>query len=209
MKREFGYILIGVAVLSMLVWFILPVFSFVLVVPLYNITGMTLANRINQLMFIPLVLGAVMVVGAVLRNKPVMIAAAAIQLLVAVLTMAFKKECIVEGNGKFIIDTASLLINSLKDQIQQWTGTTITAESIREIINVLANYMQPGLGWVLHAILTAAYLLIACLAPAEKKVARESYASGVKTDYTTPAVKQDPSYTPVSNNNNNGYKHRT
>ena len=139
MKHEFGYVLIGVAVLSMLVWFILPVFSFVLVVPLYNITGMTLANRINQLMFIPLVLGLVMIAGAVMRNRPVMITTAAIQLLVAILTMAFKKECIVEGNGKFIVDTATLLLNAVKDQIQQWLGVSVSGENIREFINVLSN----------------------------------------------------------------------
>ena len=201
MKREFSYVLIGVAVLSMIVWFILPVFAFVLAVPLYSITGMTLANRINQLMFIPLVLGAVMIVGAALKNKPIMITAAGIQLLVAILTMIFKKECIVEGNGKFIIDTATLLLNALKDQIQQWTGASITGENIREIINILSNYIQPGLGWVLHIIITAAYLLIACLAPVAK-----SSSSSSGTGDTSPTVPNNMTYTFPQRN---GYNSRT
>ena len=200
MKREFSYVLIGVAVLSMIVWFVLPVFSFVLAIPLYNITGMTLANRINQLMFIPLVLGAIMVVGAAMKNKPIMITAAVIQLLTAILTMVFKKECIVEGNGKFIVDTATLLLNALKDQIQQWTGTSITGENIREIINILSNYIQPGLGWVLHIIITAAYLLIACLAP----VAKSSSSSG--TGDPSPTAPINMTYTSPQRN---GYNSRT
>ena len=175
MRREFTYAQMGVSLISMILWFLLPVFSFVLIVPLFHITGWSLCLRVNQIMLISLALAIFMFVAALTNQRTLMIVSGLLQVVCIVLTVIFRKAILLEGNLKWIYTSAQLLITAIPNL--EISGTQITAENLRDVVTLITdNYMQVGLGFILHAILTLIYVLIAFIAPQDSR--RSTFGSG-------------------------------
>ena len=168
MKREFSFVQMGLSLIAMTLWFVLPIFSFVVIVPLFNVSGWNLCMHINQMMLIPLVVGMIMLIGALINNRTLMIASGLIQVVCIILTVVFRKEILLEGNLKWIYSSAQLLLKAIPNL--QVSGVQINAENLREVVTLIVNnYMQMGLGLILHGLSTIVYVLISFVAPEEKK----------------------------------------
>jgi len=168
MKREFSFVQMGLSLIAMTLWFVLPIFSFVVIVPLFNVSGWNLCMHINQMMLIPLVVGMIMLIGALINNRTMMIASGLIQVVCIILTVVFRKEILLEGNLKWIYSSAQLLLKAIPNL--EVSGVQINAENLREVVTLIVNnYMQMGLGLILHGLSTLVYVLISFAAPEEKK----------------------------------------
>ena len=198
MKRGFSYAQMGISVISMTLWFLLPIFSFVVIVPLFHISGWNLCMHINQIMLISLGISILMLIAALINHRTLMIVAGLLQAVFAILTIVFRKDFLLEGNLKWIYSSAQLLLNAIPNL--NVSGVQITSESLREVVQLIAdNYMQMGIGFILHAVCVLIYILIAFMAPAETKpfsssIGGENMSSGT------------PTFTPKTKT---GYNHRT
>lgn len=199
MRREFSFAQMGVSGLSIVLWFVLPVFSFILIIPLFNISGWNLCMNINQIMLIPLVIGVLMLVAALINNRTLMIVSGILQAVCIILTIIFRKDILLGGNLKWIYTSAQLLLNAIPNQ--EIAGVKITSENLKEVVTLITdNYLQMGLGLILHSVCTLIYLMIAFVAPAEIK---PFSSMGASSGNATATVSN---FTP---NIKTGYNHRT
>ena len=199
MKQGFTYAQMGLSILSVVAWLILPVFSFVLLIPLFNIIGWNLAFTINQIMLIPLLFGLLMLLAAFLNNRSLMITSAILQIIMFVLTIIFRKQILLGGNIKWIYTSAQLLLGKVKEL----AGLQFDANDLNNTITfIIDNYMQVGLGMILHGFFVFIYAMIAIFAP-QKNDTKKNRNNGTNgTDQ-----QSVPRYVPTQQNT--GYKHRT
>ena len=199
MKRTLSYAEMGLSAVSIILWLLLPVFSFVIIVPLFNISGLNLSIHINQIMLISLAIGIMMVAAAAINNRMMMIVAGLLQAVFIVITIVLRKDILLNGNLRWIYTSAQLLLDAVPNL--EISGVQITSEKLREVIAlVVNNYMQMGLGFILHAVCTLAYILLACMAPSETRSSFSGTTGGTGSSGTT------ATFTP---NSRTGYKHRT
>lgn len=202
MKRELMYVEAGLSALSLLVWFVLPIFSFVLIIPLFSILGWNMAFTINQILLIPMALALLMLIAALVNNRPLMIIAGVLQLIMFILTIVLRKDLLLGGNIRWIYTSAKLLLDKAKDA----AGFQFGADDLNAAITfIIDNYMQIGIGLILHGICVVAYLLIAGVAPAK---AKSVYQSAGSAGNGTASVQQ-PASSRIPSQQNTGYKHRT
>lgn len=203
MKRVFSFAQMGVSIISIGLWFLLPVFSFILVVPLFNISGWNLCMNINQIMLVPMAIGVLMLVAALINNRSLMIVSGILQVISIVLTMVFRKDILLGGNLKWIYSSAQILLNAIPNH--EIAGIKITSDNLKDVVALITdNYMQMGIGLILHAICTLIYLLVAFIAPAEiKPFSSGTSGTGISGTANTNSIS---SFTP---NTKTGYNHRT
>ena len=201
MKREMTFVLLGLAAVSLLVWFFLPVYSFIFIVPLFNISGWSLSLTINQLMLFALFGGILMVVAAVINNRKLMIVAGVLEVIIVILTFIFRKNILLEGNFKWIYSSATLLVKKLPEIV----GVDTSSWNIQEIVTyAIDNLLQPGLGLIIHGICVLAYTIIAFCASGDKGtsvVNRKNTNQGgsITSNNTNTVIKHE----------NTGFNHRT
>lgn len=198
MKREVSFVQMGLAGASLLVWFLLPVLSFVILIPIFSISGWNLAININQLTLFVLFGGALMVLGAAMNNRKLMITAGVLEILFIVICFIFRKNVLLGGNIKWIYNSATLLVKKVPEIV----GVDTSSWDIKQVVTyVVENLLQPGVGSIIHGICTLLYLIIAICAPEAKPI----YSSGNKSG-TTGSVSH---FNTEKTHQNTGYTHRT
>ena len=167
LKRELTYVQMGLAGASILVWFLLPVFSFMVVMlPVFNISGWSLAMIVNQLMLIPIAGMILMLLGAVLNNRRLMITAGVLEAVIVILAFIFRKDILLGGNFRWIYLSATELVKKVPELVG---GVDTSSWDVQQIVTfVVENLLQPGLGGIIHLACTIAYVIIAICAPNAK-----------------------------------------
>lgn len=193
MKKEFIWLNAGLSVVGIVLWMILPVFSFVFVVPIFGLTGWRIAYSFNQLMFFPIAFTLFMAIAALTGKRQLMQVAAILEVIVCILIVIFKKDILLTGNLNWLYTASKILV----DSIGSLAGVAITQENFNLVLDTVAvNFLQPGLGFVIHGLCVLAYLIISFIAPEEKKY---GYSSGrSSTQSSTPSAPRKT-----------GYNHRT
>lgn len=207
MKRELTYVQMGLSGISLLAWFLLPIYSFIVVIPLFNISGWNLVLRINQLTLFVLLGSILMIVAALMNNRKFMITSAVLEAIIVILTVVFRKNILLGGNFKWIYNSAALLVKKVPEIV----GVDTSGWDIQQVITyVVDNLLQFGLGGIIHGICTLGYLIIAICAPEEKPYV----FTNNKTGGNTPGVGSGTnsgaaSFNPNKTHQNTGYTHRT
>ncbi len=203
MKGKNGAILSGIALIDLIIWLVLPVLSFVFLVPLFNINGWNLAMNFNQIMLIPAALILLMIVCPLFNNRNLMIVVGVLQVICSVLVIIFRKDILLSGNLNWLYASAKLLI----DQLATMTGANITSANLNSFMDtVVTNFLQLGIGYIIHAVLTLAYLLLAALVPVGTEAKNTSGHTGGSS------TRANIDGMPMSRGNDKlktGYKHRT
>ena len=201
MKRELSFVQMGLSVISIVTWFLLPVLSFVIIIPLFNISGWNLALHINQLMLFVLLGGILMLIAALVNNRKMMIVAGALEIIIVILSFIFRKQVLLGGNFKWIYNSATLLVSKVPEVV----GVDTSSWDIQQIIKyVVENFLQPGIGGIIHGICTLAYLIIAICASKEKPIIGTKNTNGTGTN-----SKSSSTFNTNTTHQRTGYSHRT
>lgn len=139
-------------------WLVLPVYSFCIVIPLFNLNGLRLAMTFNQIMIIFLLVPILMALIPLSGEKKYCIGAGALGLIACLVALLAKKPIIVGGNIKWLFQSAGALISGLGSAL----GQTITESNFSSYIDVACdNFLIGGLGLWINLIISFAYLIYA------------------------------------------------
>lgn len=203
MKREMTFVQMGLSAVSILVWLLLPVFSFVVVVPLFGIIGWSLSIRINQLMLFIVFGGILMIVGALINNRKLMITAGVLEIVLVILSFVFRKDILLGGNFKWIYNSATILVKKVPEVV----GVDTSSWDIQQIVTyIVDNFLQPGIGGIIHAVCTLVYLIIAICASESKPIIQTGSSAGSASSSGTGSTS---TFNTNTNHQNTGFTHRT
>ena len=117
MRRDLALAEAGISLLSIILWSILPVFSFVLLIPLANLDGWTLSTRINQALLLPMGLSVLMIAAAVVNNRLLMQVLGMLQIVLCVLVLVFRKELVMHGSLNWVVSLLKVILEKLGNLI--------------------------------------------------------------------------------------------
>ena len=117
MRKEFKWIELIIAMLALLFWLKLPIFSFVLFVPLINIDGWTCATTINQYMYIPMGMTVLMMTAALIGHRHAMQITGIVQLIVCIIVLFSEKSILLSGNMGWISSLLRAIINRISGTV--------------------------------------------------------------------------------------------
>ena len=116
----------GCGVLILLLWAFLPVLSFVVVLPLFNINGLTLAQRFNVISVVFFLFPLFMIIAAVCKSRKLCLIAGGLTVFADIMVFVLKKQLVLNGNLNWLYSSAKALITA----IGNWAGYTITEANI-------------------------------------------------------------------------------
>ena len=184
---------IGVVVLVL--WMVLPVFTFYLVVPLYMINGYMLAFHVNQVGIIFLLFPLLMAVIPLTGDKKLSVGVGALNFVMCLVVFFARKALIVGGNLRWLFTAASTLISSLGSVV----GVSITEANLDSYIGVACDsFLMGGIGLWLCLLASVIYIVVVLLF-SQYSVPNQMGSSGPRAQQTN-KVTTSPS---------KGYSHRT
>jgi hypothetical protein len=192
MKLHPNYFLLACSVLMLLLFSILPVASFVVVIPLFHINGIIFATIYNAIMFLPIIIALLMIFMSLVNQRNTSLALSIIALVGIVLIGIFMKSIIVNGNLKWLKGSASLLISA----INSTNGSSSIADIGQSIDWIASNFMILGIGYYAYAILALVYAVIAVVSPSSEDAtvvmsSRRVPQSAAGSDVNPPTIKKD------------------
>ena len=201
MMRMNGTIRIVAAVLAFVaavVWALLPVLSFTFIVPLFSLNGCNMAYYFSQITFVCFLCPLLMMLAPLCNDKRICIGAGALDIIMCVVVMICKSQIIIGGNLRWLYNSASLLIG----QISSVAGIEITEANLQSYIQIACdNFLVPGIGFILHLVITFVYLLLAALTSEAAATANTVVNRVINPRATTGAADRS--------NTTQSYRHRT
>lgn len=145
----------GIGLVTLIIWVILPVLSFVFVIPLYLINGFWLAYRFNQLGILLMLFPLLMILMPLSGDKKLTIGAGVLNMIMCLAVFFARKALIVHGNLGWLFKSASALISALGS----FLNVTITEANISTYIDVACeNFLVGGLGLWLSLVASVIYV---------------------------------------------------
>ena len=102
MRRELAWIQSGLSVAALICLFLLPAYNFVLIIPIIKLTGWDVATKVNQLMYIPMLLTVLMITASVMNHRISMEIFGALEIVTCVLLIVFRKNMVMDGSLSWI-----------------------------------------------------------------------------------------------------------
>ena len=153
MKR---LILAACGVASIVLWLVLPIYSF-LPIPLL-INGIMMINNINQIGILFLLFMVAMIIVPFLNNKIATAVTGAVNAVAALMSLFVARPMFMNGNLRWVF----LLGTSLIQKIVSFFGYSITTENVQDAIKFLCdNFMQGGVGLWLWLVISLVYAALA------------------------------------------------
>ena len=145
---------------ALIIWLVLPIYAFVIIIPLFHITGYRLAMSLNQITIIFLIFPLLMALVPLSGEKRFCIWAGVLNLIACLVILLAKKEIIVNGNMKWLFQSAGALISGLGSSM----GQTITESNFSSYIGVACdNFLIGGLGLWINLVLSLVYVIFITL----------------------------------------------
>lgn len=147
----------GVGLVTLVLWLVLPVLSFVFVIPLFMVNGIMLATHVNQIGIFFILFPLMMMLIPLSGNKKLSIIAGALNIIICLAVFLFRKALIINGNLAWLYRSASLLISSLGS----FAGVTITEANINSYIQIACDsFLMGGIGLWLSMITSIVYIAV-------------------------------------------------
>ncbi len=153
-------ILAAAGVLLIAIWLILPVYSFTIVIPLFLINGFMLAFQLNQFMALFLLVPILLVLAPLSGQKKFCVIAGGLSLITCLLLLILKKPIIMNGNLKWLFQSAGGLIRGLGS----FLGVQITENNLDANMELACNqFLLGGLGLWLSILISFVYLIFSVM----------------------------------------------
>ncbi len=180
MKMDQGSRLIASAAgaIALIVWLVLPIYAFVIIIPLFHITGYRLAMSLNQIAILFLLFPLLMALVPLSGEKRYCICAGVLNLVACLVLLLIKKPMVVNGNLKWMFQSAGALISGLGSSV----GQTITESNFSSYIEIACdNFLIGGLGLWINLIISFAYVVFVAMFTKEESQGSNSFG-GMRKD---------------------------
>lgn len=156
---------------SIIIWLVLPIYAFVVIIPLFQITGYRLAMSFNQIAILFLFAPVLMTIAPFSGEKRYCIWAGIINCIALLILLIIKKPIVANGNLKWLFQSAGSLINGVGSAL----GQTITENNFSSYIQVICdNFLVGGIGLWINLILGFAYIVFVSMFSKEESTNKTS-----------------------------------
>ncbi len=156
MKIHPNFAQLACAVLMLVLYCLLPVVSFVVVVPLLHINGIVFATMLNAIMFLPIILSILLIFFSLFNQRKLSLIVSILSIIGIIVIGILIKAIIVNGNLKWLKGSTTLLMNALNNA-DSASGIMDISQSIDWIAS---NFLVLGLGYYAYVLLTVVFAIL-------------------------------------------------
>ena len=173
------------SVLMVLVLCLLPMVTFIVVLPVFSISGLFFAMYCNGIFYIPIAITLVICVLSFLDKKMISVAMSTLLFVVMIVIGICMNKLLVNSNLKWIMGSAQVVFNAMGDPqaLQQYSAKEIVSQ-------ITDNFMVLGIGYYLY--ITLNLITIMCAAMTKQIVVAGTCANQTKN---APAQSTNNHYT--------------